>query len=80
MRRGTPRPSETGDRLVVIATYGRQIDADLARAELEAAGIPAAVLGSELPLHGFPGVDLRLAVPEAHAARARELIGASSQG
>lgn len=65
------------DRMVVIRSYANEFDALFAKAEIEAAGIPVAILSD-----GLGGVHphlqfargIRLAVPESEADTARELL------
>ena len=57
-----------------IKTYPTTLEADLARITLEAAGIPATVVGVGVGMEGgFGGV--RLMVPREHAAAALKLLG-----
>ena len=74
-------PPDQGARMstpmVVIRTYSNEFDAELARLELEAAGIPVQLLTD-----GLSGVHphlqfargIRLAVPEEESAAALELL------
>lgn len=56
-----------------IRTYQTRLEADLARIELEAANIPAVVVGIGVGMEGgFAGV--RLIVPDNHAAAALEVL------
>lgn len=65
--------------MVVIRSYSNEFDAQLAKAELEAADIPVLLLSD-----GLGGVHphlqfargIRIAVPESEAEAARELLDA----
>jgi hypothetical protein len=66
------------DKMVLLAIYGNPVEAELARAQLEAAGIPAALLGAT---SGglFPGLgvglsNVQLLVPEEQHERAAEVL------
>lgn len=67
------------ERMVVIRSYSNEFDAQLAKAELEAADIPVLLLSD-----GLGGVHphlqfargIRIAVPESEAEAARELLDA----
>lgn len=67
------------ERMVVIGTYSNEFEAQLARAELEAANIPVQFLSD-----GLSGVHphlqfargIRIAVPESEAEAARDLLQA----
>jgi hypothetical protein len=57
----------------VITTFPTRVEADLARIELEAAGIPCVVVGVEAAMDGgIAGV--RLLVPEDRVERALEIL------
>ncbi len=57
-----------------IKTYSTTVDAHLARAELEAADIPAVVVGTGVTMEGgYAGV--QLLVPEDQVEAALELLG-----
>lgn len=68
--------------MVVIRSYANEFDAELARAEIEAAGIPVQLLSD-----GLSGVHphlqfargIRLAVPESEAEAALELLDAPAE-
>lgn len=70
------------ERMVVVATFSSEFDANLARAELEAAEIPVQLLSD-----GLGGVHphlqfargIRVAVPESAAESARELLAAGAE-
>lgn len=67
------------ERMVIIRTFSNEFDAQLAKAELEAADIPVVLLSDGLGgLH--PHLQfargIRLAVPEFEADAARELLDA----
>jgi hypothetical protein len=57
-----------------IKTYPTSIEADLARIALEAAGIPAVVVGVSLGMEGG-GAGVQLLVPEDHAEEALRVLG-----
>jgi hypothetical protein len=59
-----------------IKTYPTSVEADLARIALEAAGIPAVVVGISLGMEGG-GAGVQLLVPDDHVEAARTLLGTS---
>ncbi len=65
------------DDLVAVRTFGTQIEADLARGALEAAGIESAIsaddAGGTRP-HLWVGGGVRLLVREEDAERAAEIL------
>jgi putative signal transducing protein len=59
-----------------IKTYGTTVEADLARLELEAADIPAVVVGTGVTMEGgLAGV--QLLVPEDYVEAALKVLGDS---
>jgi len=56
-----------------IKTYATDVDADLARLALNAAGIPAVVVGISLGMEGG-GAGVQLLVPEDRAEEALTLL------
>jgi hypothetical protein len=65
--------------MVVIASFGRIMEAELARARLEAEGIPAFLLDenavSANPFYSPALGGIKLAVAARDAERAREILG-----
>jgi hypothetical protein len=57
-----------------IKTYPTNLEADLARIALEAAGIPSTVVGIGVGMEGGLG-GVRLLVPRDHAEAALKLLG-----
>ncbi len=67
------------DRMVVVRTCSNEFEAEFARVELEAAGIPVYLLSdglSGLHPHLQFARGIRVAVPESEAEAARELLDA----
>jgi len=59
--------------MTLIKTYGTRVEADLARIALDAAGIPATVVGIGVAMEG--GAEgVRLLVPDDKAAEALDLL------
>jgi hypothetical protein len=67
-------PTRQDDRPVTVAKYTRSIDAEIARARLDAVGIQAVVVGAPNPLHGVFGTEMRLAVAGHDESVAGNLI------
>jgi len=71
------------DKMVLLAIYGNPVEAELARAELEAEGIRAGVMGATSgDLFAGMGVgmsNVQLFVPEADYERASELLAEESE-
>ena len=55
-----------------IKTYATRLDADLARIRLDAAGIPATIVGVGVGMEG--GADVRLLVPDERIEEALEVL------
>ncbi|MBC7092559.1 DUF2007 domain-containing protein [Candidatus Bipolaricaulota bacterium] len=66
-------------RMVIVASFGRPVDAHLARMELEAEGIQAFILDehaiSANPFYAPALGGVKVAVREEDAARARAILG-----
>ena len=58
----------------VIKTYATRVEADLARIALDAAGIPAIVIGIGVSMEGG-GAGVRLLVPEDRVEMALKVLG-----
>ncbi|HEX7082268.1 MAG TPA: DUF2007 domain-containing protein [Gammaproteobacteria bacterium] len=59
--------------MILVKTYATQVEAELARIRLGAAGIPATIVGVAVGMEG--GTDgVRLLVPDEHAAEALEVL------
>lgn len=59
-----------------IKSYPSRVEADLARIALEAADIPAVVIGIGLGMEGGPE-GVQLLVPEEHVKEALQVLGNS---
>jgi hypothetical protein len=59
-----------------IKTYPTSLEADLARIELDAAGIPAVVVGIGIGMEGGEA-GVQLLVPDEHVNAATAVLGAS---
>jgi hypothetical protein len=59
-----------------IKTYSTRVDADLARIELEAAGVPSTVVGIDVALEGGT-TGVRLLVPEEYVEAAYMVLEGS---
>jgi hypothetical protein len=57
-----------------IKTYSTRVDADLARITLEAAGVPAVVVGVGAGMEGGTG-GVQLVVEDDRVERARKVLG-----
>ena len=57
----------------VIKTYSTRVDADLARIALDAAGVPAVVVGIDVGMEGG-AAGVRLLVPEEHVEAALKVL------
>lgn len=66
-----PTPEPEGGPMVYITTYNIPEEASLARGLLQSAGIP---LFMENELSPLGGIDIRLMVPAAYEADAREIL------
>ena len=62
--------------MTTIKTYPTSVEADLARIALDAAGIPAVVVGISLGMEGG-GAGVQLLVPDDRVAAALTLLGDS---
>ena len=57
-----------------IKSYATRVEADLARLELNAAGIPSVVVGVGVSMEGG-GAGVQLLVPEDHVEAALKVLG-----
>ena len=60
----------------VIKTYPNRIDADLAKIALEAAGVPAVVVGVGVAMEGG-AAGVQLLVPDEHVEAALKILSQS---
>jgi hypothetical protein len=59
-----------------IKTYSTTVEADLARLELDAADVPAVVVGTGITMEGGMG-GVQLLVPDEHVEAALKVLGDS---
>lgn len=78
----TPQVNDPGDELVVVGRYYAVIDAEMARSQLEAEGIPAFVYDRDADLEeikfSFDSGWARLMVEKKNAQRALEILSLPS--
>jgi hypothetical protein len=78
-----PGPTVEGD-LVMVARMLNPLEAEMLRGRLEAEGVPAIVADTQIvqvnPLYKLAVGGVRVMVPEAYLAQAREIVRADARG